>query len=131
VDREVFVSPLASIVESMQPEVSNIKSVAGTELYRLRDSYIPILRLHEHFAITGGQAEMTHALLVVVEHAAHRFGVLVDDLAGQQQVVVKSLEQNYKKIEGVSGATILGDGRVALILELSELASFLDFGVTA
>lgn len=125
VGNQVFVFPLASIVESIQPESSKIKSVSGKHLYQLREDYLPILRLHEAFGVSGAQTDLTKALLVIVEFANERFGILVDSLEGQQQVVIKSLEQNYHKVSGVSGATILGDGRVALILELSELKSIL------
>ncbi len=98
-----------------------IRLVAGRgETFRLRDDYLPIIRLHEVFGIENPQASdlADGLLLVVVEGEGKRFGILVDDLVGQQQVVIKSLEANYKKVDGVSGATILGDGSVALILDI-------------
>jgi two-component system chemotaxis sensor kinase CheA len=86
---------------------------------KLRDEYIPIIRLHEIFGIKDAKArELCDGLLVVVEGDGKRCGLFVDDLIGQQQVVVKSLEANYQQVEGISGATILGDGSVALILDV-------------
>lgn len=119
---ETYIFPLASIVESVLPSVENIKSVKGTFLYRLRDVYIPIVRLNEFFARPQGKTQLTDGLLVVVENGDKRFGVFVDSLESQQQVVIKSLDTNYRKVNGVSGATIMGDGRVAMILDLTELS---------
>jgi len=97
--------------------------VAGKgETYKLRDEYLPIIRVCDLFNIPDAKADdLEDGLLVVVEADGKRFGVFVDDLLGQQQVVIKSLESNYKRINGVSGATILGDGSVALILDIPSL----------
>ncbi|MBD3766345.1 MAG: chemotaxis protein CheA [Gammaproteobacteria bacterium] len=119
---ETYIFPLASIVESVLPAEDNIKSVKGTYLYRLRDVYIPVVRLNDFFNRPVGKTELTQGLLVVVENGDKRFGVFVDSLESQQQVVIKSLDTNYRKVNGISGATIMGDGRVAMILDLTELS---------
>ena len=121
VGAQTYVFPLVSIIESIQVDEAMIKGIAGeTELYKLRDSYIPVIRLHNKLGIQDACTDLTQGLLVVVEDAGQRAGVFVDDLLGQQQVVIKSLETNYMKIEGIAGATILGDGTVSLILDVSE-----------
>ena len=121
VGSETYVFPLVSIVESIQVDKSLIKGIAGqTELYKLRDSYIPVIRLHQKMGIKNACTDLTKGLLVVVEDAGKRAGIFVDDLLGQQQVVIKSLENNFMKISGVAGATILGDGTVSLILDVME-----------
>ena len=124
VGSEVYVFPLVSIVESIQVDKSLVKSVAGnTELYKLRDTYIPVIRLHHKLGVKDARTDLTKGLLVVVEENGKRAGVFVDDLLGQQQVVIKSLESNFMKINGIAGATILGDGTVSLILDISETLS--------
>ena len=121
---ETYIVPLVSIIESLQIKAESVSTIAGgAELYRLRDEYLPIIRLHEIFEITPVNTELVNGLLVVVEGDGQQAGVFVDDLLGQQQVVIKSLETNYKKVEGLSGATILGDGTVALILDVAGLVS--------
>ncbi|MCB1871913.1 MAG: chemotaxis protein CheA [Gammaproteobacteria bacterium] len=117
---EIYIVPLISIIESLQVHPDSINLVAGRgEAFKLRDEYLPIVRLHEVFGIEGYRAQdLKDGLLVVVEGDGRRCGILVDDLIGQQQVVIKSLEANYGRVEGVSGATILGDGSVALILDI-------------
>jgi len=121
VGSQTYVFPLISIIESIQVDKSHIKGIAGeTELYKLRDSYIPVIRLHKKLGIEDAHQDLEDGLLVVVEDAGQRAGIFVDDLLGQQQVVIKSLESNFMKIEGIAGATILGDGTVSLILDVSE-----------
>ena len=117
---ETYIVPLISIVESIQVRREMIHLVAGRgETIRLRDDYLPVIRLHEVFGIENPRAtDLVDGLLVVVEGEGGQFGILVDDLIGQQQVVIKSLEANYQRVEGISGATILGDGSVALILDI-------------
>ncbi len=117
---EIYIVPLISIIESLQVRPDGINLVAGRgEVFKLRDEYLPVVRLHEVFGIEGNRAQdLKDGLLVVVEGDGRRCGILVDDLIGQQQVVIKSLEANYGRVEGVSGATILGDGSVALILDI-------------
>ena len=123
-----YIIPLVSIVESVQPKKEQLNMVAGKgETYKLRDEYLPILRVCDLFNIPDAKADkLEEGLLVVVEADGKHFGVFVDDLLGQQQVVIKSLESNYKRIEGVSGATILGDGSVALILDIPGLIRMSD-----
>lgn len=124
VGSETYVFPLVSIVESIQVDKSLVKGIAGqTELYKLRDSYIPVIRLHQKLGISDARTDLEEGLLVVVEDGGHRAGIFVDDLLGQQQVVIKSLESNFMKISSIAGATILGDGTVSLILDVTETLS--------
>ncbi|WP_419148986.1 chemotaxis protein CheA [Pseudoalteromonas 'SMAR'] len=117
-----YIIPLISIVESLQINIDKVSTVGnGLEVLRLRDEYIPILRLYKLFNHDGAIEALDKALLVVVESDNHKVGLLVDDLLGQQQVVIKSLEANYQRVNGISGATILGDGRVSLILDITGL----------
>ncbi|MCF8097799.1 MAG: chemotaxis protein CheA [Desulfarculaceae bacterium] len=119
---EVFVLPLLSIVESIRPAPEELKSVEGKgELLRYRNSYIPLVRLARLFCLPGAVTDPCQGLIVIIESLGKRFGLLVDDVLGQRQAVIKSLEQNYQKVPGVSGATILGDGRVGLILDILGL----------
>ncbi|WFE68133.1 chemotaxis protein CheA [Thiomicrospira sp. R3] len=121
VGSQTYVFPLVSIVESIQVDKSLVKGIAGqAELYKLRDQYIPVVRLHKRFGVSDAKTDLSDGLLVVVEEGGRRSGVFVDDLLGQQQVVIKSLETNFMKISGVAGATILGDGKVALIIDIAE-----------
>jgi len=119
---ETYILPLISIVESLQIKPGNAKSVTGCgEVYRFRGEYIPIIRLDRLFGVRGATEDLYKGLLVVVETEGRHTGLFVDALLGQQQVVIKSLETNYRQLEGVSGATILGDGQVALILDIPGL----------
>ena len=119
---EVYIVPLVSIIESMQVKTDMIGYVAGKgEVFNLRDEYLPVIRMYEIFGAKARTTEITEGLLVVVEGEGKKVGLFVDELQGQQQVVIKSLEANYKKVEGISGATILGDGSVALILDVPGL----------
>jgi two-component system, chemotaxis family, sensor kinase CheA len=117
---DTYIMPLVSIIESLQIRPDMINIVAGRgETVKLRDEYIPVIRLHEIFDVKDARAtDLCEGLLVVVESDGRRGGLFVDDLVGQQQVVVKSLEANYQQVDGLSGATILGDGSVALILDV-------------
>lgn len=122
VGNNIYIIPLISIVESIQVQRNNYNSIVGKmELYHLRNDYIPVIRLHKVFNVTADSTELVNGLLVVVEAEGQKAGIFVDDLLAQQQVVIKSLETNYKKVLGVSGATILGDGTVALIMDISGL----------
>lgn len=124
VGSETYIIPLISIVESILIEPGMINLVAGRgETFKLRDEFLPIVRLHEVLDVKDARAtKLEEGLLVVVEgDGGHHCGLFVDDLLGQQQVVIKSLEENYQKVDGFSGATILGDGSVALILDVSSL----------
>jgi two-component system chemotaxis sensor kinase CheA len=120
---ETYIVPLVSIVESIQIRKEMVNRVAGRgETFRLREDYLPIVRLHQVFGVQNAKANrLQDGLLVVVEGEGRRCGLFVDDLLGQQQVVIKSLEANYLRVEGISGATILGDGSVALILDVPGL----------
>ncbi len=122
VGNEIFIIPLVSIIESIQVNMDQVNSIANqTEVYKLREEYLPIVRLHERLQLEEGNRDLEQGLLVVVEADGRRAALLVDDLLGQQQVVIKSLETNFHKMVGLSGATILGDGTVALILDVAEL----------
>jgi two-component system chemotaxis sensor kinase CheA len=115
-----YIIPLISIVESLQVHGKNVNAIAGkAELYKLRDEYIPIIRLYDAFSIQPDSKSLENGLLVVVEGDGRKAGLLVDDLLAQQQVVIKSLETNFRRVDGLSGATILGDGTVALILDVA------------
>ena len=119
VGEEHYIVPITSIVESLQIRTDMVNMVGGQgETFKLREEYIPIIRLHKIFGADNSDVELKDGLLVVVESDGQRMGLLIDELLGQQQVVIKSLEHNYKKTEGFSGATILGDGTVALIIDM-------------
>lgn len=119
---EDYIIPLISIVESIQLKRDMLNVVVGKgETFKLRDEHFPIIRLHNIFGGIPRTTDLTEGLLVVVESDGRRMGLFVDELKGQQQVVIKSLEVNYKRIEGISGATILGDGSVALIIDIPGL----------
>lgn len=120
VGTEIYVVPLTSIVESLQVEPTRVNAIAQrAELYKLRDEYISIIRLAQAFH--GHSHALDKGQLVVVEAVNRRVGLSVDEMLGQQQVVIKSLETNFCQIQSLSGATILGDGRVALILDIPGL----------
>ncbi|WP_370978914.1 chemotaxis protein CheA [Agaribacterium sp. ZY112] len=122
VGSNTFIFPLVSIVESLQCEEEKVRQLgSGCSVFKLRDDYVPIIELHKAFSVQSDSGSIDESLLVVVENDGDKFGILVDELLGQQQVVIKSLEQNYQKVEGVSGATILGDGTVALILDIQSI----------
>lgn len=122
VGEQVYIVPLASIIESIQVNSGMINKMAGKgETFILRGEYLSIIRLGDVFNIDAQANELEDGLLVVVESEGRLVGIFVDDLLGQQQVVIKSLEENYQKIEGISSATILGDGSVALILDIPSL----------
>ncbi|MEQ8861270.1 MAG: chemotaxis protein CheA [Pseudomonadales bacterium] len=124
---QIYAVPLVSIVESFQVERANLKSIAERgQLYRVRDDYVPVVDLTSLFGIREATPQpVAGGLLVLVESGNGRMGLLVDDLLAQQQVVIKSLESNFRAVPGVSGATILGDGRVALIVDVTGLARLL------
>jgi two-component system, chemotaxis family, sensor kinase CheA len=120
---ETYIVPLVSIVESMQLKATSVSRLSGRgEVFSFRGHYLPIVRLYELFGVEPRTRVLDEGLVVVAEGEGHqRIGLFVDDLLGQQQVVIKSLEANYGHVEGVSGATILGDGSVALILDIPGL----------
>ena len=122
VGEEVYIISLVSIIESLQVKPDAVSSVAGqSELYRLRDEYLPIVRLYDLFDVKPDSENLRDGLLVIVEAEGRKIGLFVDDLLGQQQVVIKSLQTNFRRVDGISGATILGDGKVAMILDTAGL----------
>ncbi|WP_075185531.1 chemotaxis protein CheA [Teredinibacter haidensis] len=122
VGNETYIFPLVSIVESLQCRKESISKVAGgCDVFKLRDDYVPIIELYKSFAIRPDTKDLDQSLIVVVESDGEKVGIVVDELLAQQQVVIKSLEQNYRRVDGVSGATILGDGTVALILDVGGI----------
>ncbi len=119
---EVYILPLSSVIESFQVHEHTIKTVGGTgRVVEVRGDYMPVIDLEYLFQVPRGDEEKTTSIMVVVEAEGGRVAMLVDELLGQQQVVVKNLEANYRKVDDVSGATIMGDGRVALILDVGSL----------
>jgi len=123
VGKQTFIIPLVNIVESMQPLEKDIKTLAGDDqLLLVRDQYWPILPLYNAMQVEPEFTEAHKGIVVLIETNKHRFALFVDALVGQQQVVIKSLEQHYKRVQGVAGATIMGDGSVALILDVESLA---------
>ncbi|WP_201315180.1 chemotaxis protein CheA [Dyella sp. EPa41] len=119
---ERYIVPLVSIVESVQLKAEAVRSVAGGgELFRFRGEYLPVIRLHDVFGCGEAIQAIDEGLMVVVEGEGTRVGLFVDGLIGQQQAVVKSLEANYRRVQGISGATILADGSVALIVDIAGL----------
>ncbi|HTH66732.1 MAG TPA: chemotaxis protein CheA [Rhodanobacter sp.] len=117
---ERYIVPLISIVESLRLRPETVRKIAGGgEVFHFRDEYVPIMRLHRAFACADAVTDIEQGIVVVVEDDGRRVGLLVDDLLGQQQAVVKSLEAHYQRVQGISGATILSDGSVALIVDVS------------
>lgn len=122
VGEETFILPLSHVTESMQPSEDQVRRISETEyVLHVRGEYLPIVALHNVFAVDGAVTDVTRAIAVILQAEDVRFALLVDHLIGQHQVVVKNLESNYRKIPGVSAATILGDGSVALIVDVFAL----------
>jgi two-component system, chemotaxis family, sensor kinase CheA len=122
VGEECYLLPLSSVVESFQVQDGMVKTIGGSgRVVEVRDEYMPVVDLERVFEVPRFDFERVANIMVVVEAEGGRVALLVDELLGQQQVVVKNLEANYRKVEDVSGATILGDGRVALILDVGSL----------
>ncbi|MBK8763898.1 MAG: chemotaxis protein CheW [Burkholderiaceae bacterium] len=119
---EIYILPLASVIESIKLDQQQIRSVAGANrVIEVRKEFLPVVELDEVFRVPRFEARSESAIMIVVEAEGARVALLVDELVGQHQVVVKNLEANYRKVPGVSGATILGDGRVALILDVGHM----------
>lgn len=123
VGEQMFILPLAFIIESLQPVADDIREIAGGQgqVVQMRGEYLPVISLYKLFGIATQVTQAAQGILVLVEAEGRKVALLVDRLVGQHQVVLKSLESNYRKVEGVSGATILGNGQVALILDASAL----------
>jgi len=119
---ETYIIPLGYVMESLQPERGMMKSVSGVErLIQVRGEYLPVICLHEVFRIQGAITDWSKGIMVVLEADGQSAALFIDQLIGQHQVVIKSLEANYRRVQGVAGATIMGDGRVALILDVPIL----------
>jgi two-component system chemotaxis sensor kinase CheA len=122
VGNEVYILPLSSVVESFQVKSDAVSTVGqGSQLVKVRDEYMPVIELEKVFQVPRFDSEKSCDIMVVIEADGCRVALLVDELLGQQQVVVKNLESNYRKVPNISGATILGDGKVALILDTGAL----------
>lgn len=122
VGEEIYILPLGFVVESMQPAVSDIKEISGKgRVIKVRGEYLPLIPLYQMFDIEPRFTDPSQGIVVILESDGKKAGLFVDDLVGQQQVVVKNLESNYRKVTGISGATILGDGGVSLILDVAAL----------
>ena len=122
VGSDTYIVPLLSILQSIQPKADCLKTVVGKgELVNVHGSYLPVMRLYEVFTLKPEITDPTKAILLILETEGERVAVMVDEILGQQQVVIKSMEQNFRKVEGVAGATILGDGTVGFILDVRGL----------
>jgi two-component system chemotaxis sensor kinase CheA len=122
VGNEIFILPLNFVMESLQPRAEDIYTVAnGERVVRVRGEYLPLVALHEVFNVQDAKQEPTQGIVTIMQTEGRRFAMLIDELVGQQQVVVKNLETNYRKVHGISAATILGDGSVALIVDVAAL----------
>ncbi len=119
---EIYILPLGYVVESLQPAPVDVKEIAGQgKVVKMREEYLPLIPLYQIFDIEPRFADPSQGILVILESEGKKAALLVDSLVGQQQVVVKNLESNFRKVAGISGATILGDGGVSLILDVSAL----------
>ncbi|WFL69028.1 MULTISPECIES: chemotaxis protein CheA [unclassified Pantoea] len=124
VANEVFILPLNAVMESLQPTAEELKPLAGGErVLEVRGEYLPLVELWNVFEVQNAKTDATQGIVVILQSAGRRYALLVDQLIGQHQVVVKNLESNYRKVPGISAATILGDGSVALIVDVSALQS--------
>ncbi|TKI08310.1 chemotaxis protein CheA [Martelella alba] len=122
VNEDVFILPLNTVMESLQPQAEDLHPLAGDEqVLQVRGEYLPLVELHQLFDVAGAKTDPTEGIVVILQSAGRRYALLVDQLIGQHQVVVKNLESNYRKVPGISAATILGDGSVALIIDVSAL----------
>ena len=119
---ETYIIPLLNIIESLQPTTEQIKTLANDNVLWSRDAYWPLVSLHQQMCIPGKPKPLSESIIVLVEVGKKRYGIIVDQLLGKQQVVIKSLERHYRKVDGISGATIMGDGKVAMIIDVDNLA---------
>ena len=123
VGKQIFVIPLLNIIESFQPTKQQLKTLGNDTVLYIRDQYWPLVPLYDFMEVEDAALSPTEGIVVLLESSKKRFGVLVDALVGQQQVVIKSLEEHYRKVAGIAGATIMGDGKVALILDADSIAT--------
>ena len=122
VGKETYIVPLLSILESIQPKAGAVKIVVGKgELINVRGAYLPMIRMYEVFSLQPEYTEPTKGILLILETEGEHVAVMVDEILGQQQVVIKSMEQNFRKVDGIAGATILSDGTVGFILDVRGL----------
>ncbi len=122
VGEEIYILPLGYVVESLQPAPSDVKEITGQgRVIKVRGEYLPLIPLYQMFGIAPRFTDPSQGIVVILESDGRKAALFVDDLVGQQQVVVKNLESNYRKVAGISGATILGDGGVALIIDVAAL----------
>lgn len=119
---EIFILPLNFVMESLQPRRDDIRAVTGEgQVVLVRGEYLPLVELYRTFEVPEARLDPTQGIIVILQAEGRRFALLVDELVGQQQVVVKNLETNYRRIHGISAATIMGDGSVALIVDVAAL----------
>jgi two-component system, chemotaxis family, sensor kinase CheA len=122
VGEEIYILPLGYVVESLQPAPVDVKEIAGQgRVVKVRGDYLPLIPLYQMFGIEPRFTDPSQGIVVILESEGKKAALFVDDLVGQQQVVVKNLESNYRKVAGISGATILGDGGVSLIIDVAAL----------
>jgi len=122
VGEEIYILPLGYVVESLQPEPEDVKEISGQgKVVKVRGDYLPLIPLYKMFDIEPRFTNPSEGIVVILESEGRKAALFVDDLVGQQQVVVKNLESNYRKVAGISGATILGDGGVSLIIDVAAL----------
>lgn len=120
---QTYILPLSYVIESFQPQVGDIKTLSNqARVIQVRGEYLPVVALHEVFNIKLRAGDFTQGIMVVIDADGIKAALYVDALVGQHQVVIKSLEANYRRVQGISGATIMGDGHVALILDVSAIA---------
>ena len=131
VGAEQYIVPIANIIETLRPKSEEVRHMAdGNVVINVRGEFVPVLYLHQLFAVKNGEPDASKALVVLVENNNTTLGLVVDELVGQQQVVIKSLEENADPVDGVSGATILGDGKVSLILDIAGLCRMQQSGLS-
>jgi two-component system chemotaxis sensor kinase CheA len=122
VGEEIYILPLGYVVESLQPDPADVKEITGQgRVIKVRGEYLPLIPLYQMFDIEPCFTDPSQGIVVILESEGKKAALFIDDLVGQQQVVVKNLESNYRKVAGISGATILGDGGVSLIIDVAAL----------
>jgi two-component system chemotaxis sensor kinase CheA len=120
---QVYIVPITAIAESIRPSLKEIKTIVGQgRVVNVRGEYLPLVSVHEIFNIRSRSASFEEGILMIVETDHGRVALFVDELLGQHQVVIKNIESNYRKVQGISAATIMGDGSVSMILDVSEMA---------
>ena len=128
---QIYILPLSAVVESLQPKSGEVKTMANQgRVIQVRNEYLPLVVLHEVFGLQTDVTDFTRGILVILEADGIKAALFVDALVGQHQVVIKSLEANYRRVHGISGATIMGDGQVAMILDVSAIAGMTRMNAT-